>query len=315
VVNGRPSRLPAVGAGIVADRLLGEPPARLHPVAGFGRMMAGVEARLYSDRRSAGTLHAIGGVTAGALSGLATRSTLVATYLAVAGRALGAAAVDVAEALDRDDLDGARGLLPSLVGRDPSALDLGEIVRSVVESVAENTVDAVVAPVFWAAVAAGPGALGYRAVNTLDAMVGHRSPRYERYGWASARLDDLASWVPARITAMTVGLVRPAAASEVLRAVRQDAPAHPSPNAGVAEAAFAAALGIRLGGINRYGDRLEERPPLGRGRAPERCDIGRAVRLSNDVGLALVGLLLSGGLLSDRLRGVDRQSARRWARR
>ncbi len=176
------------------------------------------------------------------------RSTTVATTSAVAGRALGQAAGDVGRALDDGDLERARALLPTLVGRDPSGLDEGEIARAAVESVAENTVDAVVAPALWAAVAGAPGALGYRAVNTLDSMVGHRSERYANYGWASARLDDAVAWVPARLTAALVALVRPRAARPVWTAVRTQAPAHPSPNAGVAEAAFAAALGVRLGG-------------------------------------------------------------------
>jgi adenosylcobinamide-phosphate synthase len=132
----------------------------------------------------------------------------------------------------------------------------------------------------------------YRAVNTLDAMVGHRSSRYEQFGWASARLDDLAGLIPARVTAGLVAAVRPGAAGRVARAVRDDAPAHPSPNAGIAEAAFAAALGLRLGGANRYGDRVEERPALGDGRAPEPRDIRAAVRLSRDVTGALIALLV-----------------------
>src|SRR5204863_6463621 len=124
------------------------------------------------------------------------------------------------------------------VGRDPSELDESGVARAVVESVAENTVDAVVAPACWAAVFGAPGVLAHRAVNTLDAMVGHRSARYARFGWAAARLDDGAAWVPARLTAVLVALVRPRAARLVWQAVRRDAPAHPSPNAGVAEAAF-----------------------------------------------------------------------------
>ncbi len=157
------------------------------------------------------------------------------------------------------------------------------------ESVAENTVDAVVAPAFWGALAGAPGALGYRSVNTLDSMVGHRSPRYANYGWASARLDDVVAWVPARLTAALVAVVRPRAATAVWTAVRRQAAAHPSPNAGVAEAAFAAALGVRLGGVSRYGDRVEQRPPLGSGRTPGVGDIGAAVRLSGDVTAALAG--------------------------
>jgi adenosylcobinamide-phosphate synthase len=281
-----------VAAGLVADRLLGEPPAAIHPVAAFGRVMRRVERSLYRDSRGAGVAHALIGTGLGLAAGGLVGSTAVATWVAVAGRALGTAATAVGDALDAGDLDRARALLPALVGRDPSGLDEKEIARAVVESVAENTVDAVVAPALWAAVAGAPGALAYRAVNTLDAMVGHRSARYERYGWASARLDDLAGWVPARATAALVAGVRPAAAGDVWRAVHTQAPAHPSPNAGVAEAAFAAALGLRLGGENRYRDRSELRPPLGTGRPAEAGDIAGAVALSRDVSCAL-GVVIS----------------------
>ena len=273
----------AVALGLVADRLLGEPPSSVHPVVAFGRVMRGVERSLYRDRRAAGVAHALIGAGVGVAAGGLVGSAAIATWVAVAGRALGEAATAIGGALVAGDLDGARDLLPALVGRDPSALDEKEIARAVVESVAENTVDAVVAPALWAAVAGAPGALGYRAVNTLDAMVGHRSARYENYGWASARLDDVAGWVPARATAALVAGVRPTSARAVWTAVRIQAPAHPSPNAGVAEAAFAAALGLRLGGQNRYGDRVELRPPLGTGRPAEAGDIARAVALSHDV--------------------------------
>ena len=273
----------SVAIGMAADRLLGEPPPPAHPVVAFGRVMRRVERSLYRDTRSAGVAHALIGAGVGVAAGGLVGSTAVATWVAVAGRALGEAASAVGGALVDGDLDRARGLLPALVGRDPSGLGEKEIARAVVESVAENTVDAVVAPALWAAVAGAPGALGYRAVNTLDAMVGHHSARYENYGWASARLDDLAGWVPARATAALVAGVRPSAARAVCTAVRTQAPAHPSPNAGVAEAAFAAALGLRLGGENRYGDRVELRPPLGTGRPAEAGDIARAVELSGDV--------------------------------
>ena len=278
----------AVAAGLVADRFVGESPRAVHPVVGFGRAMRAVERALYSDARLPGVAHAAVGTSLGILAGTLVRSTALATWVAVAGRALGSAATDVASALDAGDLPRARSLLPALVGRDPSGLAEKEVVRAVVESVAENTVDALVAPALWGAVAGARGALGYRAVNTLDAMVGHRSPRYANYGWASAKLDDLAGWVPARVTAALVAAVRPTAAGAVWRSVRTQAPAHPSPNAGVAEAAFAAALGLRLGGENRYGDRVELRPTLGSGRPPEREDIARAVALSRDVCASLV---------------------------
>jgi adenosylcobinamide-phosphate synthase len=134
-------------------------------------------------------------------------------------------------------------------------------------------------------------------VNTLDSMVGHRSARYAHFGWASARLDDIMAWLPARVTALLVALARPASAGSVARAVSAQAPAHPSPNAGVAEAAFAAALGLRLGGENRYGDRVEVRPALGVGRPASPLDIHRAVRLSRDVGSGLAaGLVVVGSV-------------------
>jgi len=295
-------RLAAVAAGLAADRLLGEPPARVHPVAAYGAAMSRIERRAYADRRSAGAAYATAGVgLAAALGHLAGRrrrpATAVATWVVVAGRGLALAARDVALSLQQGDLVGARLSLPALVGRDPDGLDAAEIARAVVESVAENTVDAIVAPAMWAAMCGPAGALGYRAVNTLDAMVGHRCPRYQRFGWASARLDDLAGWVPARLTAVFVAAVRPAAAGSVWATVRRDAPAHPSPNAGVAEAAFAAALGVGLGGTSSYGRAVEHRPHLGTGRPASPQDIERAVRLSRDVTAALVASLLVASLL------------------
>lgn len=116
----------------------------------------------------------------------------------------------------------------------------------------------------------------------MDAVVGYRSARYRGFGWAAARLDDAANWVPACVTALLVAAARRCLAAAVAHAVRRDAPGRPSPNAGVAEAAFAAALGLRLGGENRYGERIKLRPALGDGRPPERADITRAVRLSLD---------------------------------
>jgi adenosylcobinamide-phosphate synthase len=287
----------SAAAAIVLDAIAGEPPISPHPVAAFGRAMRAVEGRVYADDLSAGAMHAAAGVTLGAATGVAVRSTMVATYVAVAGRALRDAALQVHAALDAGDLDEARRLLPALVGRDPAGLDVKEVTRAAVESLAENTVDAVVAPALWGAAAGAPGALAYRAINTMDAMIGHRTPRYARYGTAAARLDDMANWVPARVTAALVAAVRPTQASAVWTATRTQAAAHPSPNAGVAEAAFAAALELRLGGVNRYGDRLEIRSYLGTGRPPEPPDIARAARLSRDVSLALAAALALIGIV------------------
>lgn len=292
----------AAAAGIVADQLLGEPPDSLHPVAAFGRAMQGVERRLYRDGLAAGLAHAAVGAAIGVAAGRVVRSTAAATWSAVAGKSLLDIAAGIGTLLDAGDLDGARAALPSLVGRDPSGLDDKEIARAVVESVAENTVDAVVAPALWAVAGGAAGVLAHRAVNTMDAMVGHRNDRYRRYGRAAARLDDVAAWVPARVTAALVAACRPASARDVWAAVRRDAPAHPSPNSGVAEAAFAAALGLRLGGESRYGDRVEVRPALGAGRPPEAADIAAAVRLSREVTLALAGALAATDLLRRRRR-------------
>ncbi|MGB9377400.1 MAG: adenosylcobinamide-phosphate synthase CbiB [Mycobacteriales bacterium] len=294
----------ALGAalGITADRAFGEPALRPHPVAVLGSVLKLAESRMYADRRSAGVAHAALGTALGAGAGLVLRSTSVATYLAVAGRALAEAALDVDRALSDGELERARSLLPTLVGRDPAGLDEAALCRAVVESVAENTVDAVVAPGLWAATAAAPGVLAHRAINTMDAMVGHRSERYLRYGWAAARLDDAAAWIPARVTAGLVAACRPRMAGQVRRVVLRDAPAHPSPNSGVAEAAFAAALDLRLGGESSYQGRIEHRPTLGDGRPPTRHDIGRAVRLSRDVSLTLAAVLAAAGLLAGRRR-------------
>ena len=308
----RAPRVPAaLGAalGVLIDARWGEPPLDPHPVAAFGSAMQAYERRAYDGSRAGGVMHAVAGIGLGIGIGRALGpsviATTAATALAVAGHGLADAALTVGAALEAGDLVAARAALPSLVGRDPSGLDAGAIARAVVESVAENTVDAVVAPACWAALAGAPGALGYRAANTLDAMVGHRSTRYAEYGWASARADDVANWVPARLTAVLVAVVRPGSATAVARAVRRDAPAHPSPNSGVAEAAFAAALGLQLGGESRYGERIEVRPPLGDGVAPAPADIARAVALAGDVGLALAGLLAAVGTA---------QAARRFAR-
>jgi adenosylcobinamide-phosphate synthase len=282
---------------MVADAIAGEPPIRPHPVAMFGRGLQLVEDGLYSDRVANGVAHAAVGLTAGFATGAIVRSTAVATYLASSGRALRAAAAGVDRALAADDVEQARTLVPALVGRDPATLDEKDMCRAVVESVAENTVDAIVAPALWALAAGAPGVIAHRAVNTMDSMIGHRNDRYAAYGKAAARLDDAAAWVPARVTAALVMFCRPRNAERVLRTVRRDAAAHPSPNAGVAEAAFAAALDLRLGGENRYGDRVELRPLLGDGRPPERRDIRRANRLSRDVTIALAGLLATAGLV------------------
>jgi adenosylcobinamide-phosphate synthase len=304
-------RAVAAGAALALDRFLGEPPlpGRLHPVALFGTAMTALERHVYDDRRAPGALLAAVGVGLAGAAGAALGSPVVGCYVSTAGRGLHTAARGVGAALEAGDLPVARALLPSLVGRDPSALDTAGIARAAVESVAENTTDAIVAPALWTAAAGPVGAFVHRAGDTLDSMVGYRDDRYRRFGLASARLDDALAWVPARATAVLVAMVRPRHASAVARAVRRDAPGHPSPNGGVAEAAFAAALGLRLGGTNRYGGVVESRPILGSGRPPEPHDITAAVDLSRDVTWLLAGLLLlagtAGGIFRRRRRPTN----------
>ncbi|MET4662042.1 adenosylcobinamide-phosphate synthase [Streptomyces sp. PvP037] len=282
-------------AGLLGDLLLGDP-RRGHPVAAFGRAAAAVERVLWRDDRGRGAVHTavcVGGtVVLGSLAARSVRSspaasaalTGVATWAVVGGTSLAREARAIGRALDAGDVEAARARLPHLCGRDPWALDADGIARAVVESVAENTSDAVVGALVWGAVAGVPGLLGFRAVNTLDAMVGHKSPRHLRYGWASARLDDVAGWPGARLTAVLAALAGPDPRGAV-RAWRADAAKHPSPNAGPVEASFAGALGVRLGGTLSYGGRVEHRPVLnGGGRAVSVADIDRAVRLSRRVG-------------------------------
>ncbi|MFF8904500.1 cobalamin biosynthesis protein [Streptomyces olivaceoviridis] len=292
-------------AGVLGDLLLGDP-RRGHPVAVFGRAAGAVERALWHDHRGWGALHtavcAGGAVALGALTARAVRPsrtasaalTAAATWAVVGGTSLAREARAVGRALQAGDVEAARARLPHLCGRDPQALDTDAIARAVVESVAENTSDAVVGALVWGAVAGVPGLLGFRAVNTLDAMVGHTSVRHRRYGWASARLDDVAGWPGARLTAVLAAVAGPDPRGAV-RAWRADARRHPSPNAGPVEASFAGALGVRLGGTLSYGGRVEHRPVLNgaTGRPVRVTDIDRAVRLSRRVGLLALGTTLA----------------------
>lgn len=293
--------------GYLADLVAGDP-RRGHPVAAFGRAAAAAEHRLWRDDRGHGALYTAlcvgGAVGAAALASRAARRTpaataalaAAATWSVLGGTSLGREARTVGAALEAGDVDAARARLPHLCGRDPQALDAPAIARAVVESVAENTSDAVVGALVWGAVGGVPGLIGFRAVNTLDAMVGHRSPRHLRFGWASARLDDLAGWPGARLTALLAAVAGPDPRG-ARRVRRADGAAHPSPNAGPVEASFAGALGVRLGGALAYGGRVEHRPVLGAANRPvEVADIERAVRLSRRVGALALLVSLTGRL-------------------
>jgi adenosylcobinamide-phosphate synthase len=288
-----------LAVGYLADRAFGDP-HRGHPVAVFGAAASRLEVRWYADRQAAGVVYT--GALVGAAIGLGAAlerlisnrplitvmATAAATWAVVGGRSLSREAATVASQLVEGDLIAARDQVRHLVGRDTAELSVQEVARATVESVAENASDAIVAPLLWGAVAGLPGLLGYRAANTLDAMIGHRSSRYLRFGWAAARLDDLANWIPARLAALSAAAWAPlvgGAVGKAIDVVRRDAGQHPSPNAGVVEAAFAGALDVRLGGLNAYRGAVEDRGILGDGRPVAVTDIARASRLAAAVSL------------------------------
>jgi adenosylcobinamide-phosphate synthase len=226
-----------------------------------------------------------------ARGGAARRALVTAAcgWAALGGRSLRRTALRMADLVDAGDLPAARVLARSLVARRTEGLDGAQLTRAALESLAENTADAEAGTLLWGAVAGAPGAVAHRAANTLDAMVGYRNTRYERFGWAAARLDDALNWAPARLTAALACLCAPLVGGSPRRAfatVRRHGRNHPSPNAGRVEAAFAGALGVRLGGPLAYAGVAEVRPTLGDGRAPSAADVRRAVRLSWAVGIA-----------------------------
>lgn len=323
---------PAVAllVGFAADLIAGDP-RRLHPVAGFGSTALALERRLYAPTRRRGLaltaalvlgsallaelLVRAGGGWAGGRAAkpwLGREAALAAVlWAALGGRSLRREALELAELVQRQQLAQARHALQALCGRDASELDAHGLARAATESLAENTSDAVVGALLWAAVAGAPGVAAYRAANTLDAMVGHRSERYADFGWAAARLDDLMNLPASRLTAALACACAPLVGGsprQALAVARRDGGSHPSPNAGQVEAAFAGALGVTLGGPLAYHGTVEERPQLGDGPAPDTRDVHRAARLSFAVGVAAAALSALTALA--RHRALARRAAR-----
>ena len=309
--------------GLLADQVLGDP-RRWHPVAGFGRLAASLEQRTHRDGRAAGVLHTVTLVGGAALTGAGVEwagrragpvaqvlLTAAATWTVVGGTSLAREGHRMHRLLAAGDLSGARHQVTHLCGRDPELLDEAGLARATIESVAENTSDAVVAPVFWGAVAGVPGLLAYRAANTLDAMVGHLTPRYRRFGWAAARLDDVLNLLPARLTAAALVVTAPlhgGSAAAAGRAWRRDAAAHPSPNAGPVEAALAGANGIVLGGTNIYRGRVEERGRLGDGHPAGPADIVPAIASCRLAAAVACGLCVLGAATRPGRGGFSRRT-------
>ncbi len=277
----------ALWAGAGLDRALGEP-RRGHPLVAFGRWAAALEAafaRLGRTRLS-GSLAWIAAVLPwvglalwlrglGPISALLVDGSLL--YFALGGRSLAEHAQAVATPLAAADLKGARQRVSWMVSRETAELDAEGVARAATESVLENGNDAVFGALFWFLVAGGPGALAFRLANTLDAMWGYRTPAYRAFGWAAARADDVANWLPARLTALTYALL--GRTRQALRCWHIQAPAWDSPNTGPVMAAGAGALGVRLGGAARYHGEVTTRPALGEGRAPDVAAITAAISL------------------------------------
>lgn len=296
-------------AGMGLDAVLGEP-RRAHPLVAFGRLAQAIEARLHRDRRVSG-LAAWGLAVLPPVLATALLSRLLASwspwaaaafaaamlYLAVGHRSLGDHARAVEAPLRGGDLSAARIAVSRMVSRDTAALDASQVAAAATESVLENGSDAVFGALFWFALLGAPGVVLYRLANTLDAMWGYRTPRYERFGWAAARIDDALNFVPSRLTAFTYALLGDT--SRAWRCWRSQAPQWDSPNAGPVMAAGAGALRVQLGGPAPYHGEWEPRPVLGEGRAPDADAIGAALRLVRNgvllwLGIAVVAWVLGG---------------------
>jgi adenosylcobinamide-phosphate synthase len=295
-------------AALLLDALLGEP-RRAHPLVGFGRMARWIEACWHADRRLSGVLawtvavvpssmacallvHALGRVSPWLAAGFGA----AVLYLAIGLRSLGEHARPVAASLQAGDLDAARAAVGCMVSRDTALLDDRRVAAAATESVLENGNDAVFGALFWFLLLGAPGVVLYRLANTLDAMWGYRTPRYRRFGWAAARIDDALNYLPARLTALSYALLGDTACA--LRCWRAQAPGWDSPNAGPVMAAGAGALGVQLGGAAPYHGQWVSRPCLGQGMPPDAKTIERALRLVRRGVLLWLAVLLNGGLLA-----------------
>jgi adenosylcobinamide-phosphate synthase len=312
------------------DMVLGEPPERWHPVCWMGKAVTAVEQPFCGRegdeliKRFAGTT-ATAGLPLGvflAAHGISRRlprplgfaAEVLGIWTTLATRSLYGGAASVEQGLMSGLVEG-REQVAHLVGRDTDTLDETGVARAAIESVAENTNDGVIAPMFYAFIGGAPLALAYKMVNTLDSMVGYRDKRYRDFGWASARLDDIAGYIPARITAGSVVVAGAAAGANPVRAVRvwrKDAGGHDSPNAGVCESAFAGALGVKLGGSDDYGGIRRKRVVIGAGmRHAQPGDIVRAARLMLTAAMTVLTAGMAVMSVGSRLSAVFRPGRRR----
>ncbi|MBD2231917.1 cobalamin biosynthesis protein [Phormidium tenue FACHB-1052] len=308
-------RAAVVGLAAALDRIVGDPWGWPHPVQAIGQVITWGSQRIFRLKLSPGGERSLGiilglGVILGSgavgwgmvrlarmvhpVVGLGCEVVLLASCFA--GRSLRRAAEDVLAPLESGDIPLARERLALYVGRDTESLDKPEILRAVLETVSENATDGVMAPLFYALLGAllpvgsVPVALAYKAASTLDSMIGYREMPYTHLGWFSARFEDALTWLPCRLTVFTIALLsgRP---RQVWHLCRRDAPADPSPNAGWSECAYAAALGVQLGGWNVYRGQVKEKPLLGDAVVPITGDrILAALALTRRAFLLWIGL-------------------------
>lgn len=297
---------------LAIDALIGWPDALYrkigHPVTWLGKLISHMDKSLNRmewhppTRRLMGLLTAAFIILICIVSGQIIQNAvgqgilgfLISVLLAwplLASRSLYSHVKDVAQPLELMDLRSAREAVSMIVGRDPKQLDTAGVGRAAIESLAENTSDGVVAPIFWGLIFGLPGILAYKAINTMDSMIGYKTPKHLDFGWAAARIDDLANWVPARLTGLIIAMMS-GTPNAALQTIRRDAGKHRSPNAGWPESAMAAALGVRLSGPRSYHDKQTNDPWLyAEGRDVEGSDVTRALAVFKRSMFCLAGLL------------------------
>jgi adenosylcobinamide-phosphate synthase len=302
----------AMAVAMAADALVGWPGllfARIgHPVTWLGALINVLDARCNRSadppavRRVAGIAVALAVIALAAGLGWGLQAafpsgwrgvalTGIIAWPCVALRSLHDHVAAVARPLEAGDIAAARIAVAEIVGRDPATLDEAGVARAAIESLAENTSDGIVAPVFWGALFGLPGIIGYKAINTLDSMIGHRTERHEAFGWASARIDDVANFVPARLTGLLFALLAPRR-SDAMACMMRDARAHRSINAGWPEAAMAGALGVRLSGPRIYHGSVADEPWLNEaGRDPLAADLVGGLAIYRRAMMLLAGCL------------------------
>jgi adenosylcobinamide-phosphate synthase len=269
-------------AAFILDVLIGDPQWRYHPVRLIGKFIEGFEhvlRRLPLPERSAGMLlttviagsvwlsaFVIMSITGQWCCMFETIAGAVIIYFSISTKSLADEAKKVMHFLENNDLINARKALSQIVGRDTAHLNDEQIVRACVETVAESTVDGILSPLFFAFMGGPPAAMAYRAVNTMDSMLGHKDDKYLRFGWASARLDDIANYLPARISALLIPVAAFFCGYSPVRSIKiaiRDGRKHESPNSGISEAAMAGALGVQLGGPSSYQGEIIAKPFIG----------------------------------------------------